>query len=105
MERNSGVFWAMLQCSLLIGNTYVYFAFDGKDTIDTATRQTVSTKTKKEGIQLNYLSIYKKYEVLTPPPVFIGSFGSIGYLCSWSIDIFVTKTNTLGSFFRCCGIK
>lgn len=41
----------MLQCSLLIGNTYVYFAFDGKDTIDTATRQTVSTKTKKEGIQ------------------------------------------------------
>lgn len=31
MARNSGIFWAMLQSSLLIGNTYYYFQFAGKD--------------------------------------------------------------------------
>ena len=29
MGRNSGIFWAMLQCSLLIGNIYVYFSWRG----------------------------------------------------------------------------
>jgi len=33
MGRNSGIFWAMLQCSLLIGNIYVYFAWRGVDVI------------------------------------------------------------------------
>uniref|UniRef100_H2YJY8 UNC93-like protein MFSD11 n=1 Tax=Ciona savignyi TaxID=51511 RepID=H2YJY8_CIOSA len=33
MGRNSGIFWAMLQCSLLIGNIYVFFAWQGVDTI------------------------------------------------------------------------
>ncbi len=27
MSRNSGVFWALLQCSLLWGNLFVYFMF------------------------------------------------------------------------------
>ena len=42
MERNSGVFWAMLQCSMLIGNTFVYFVFLGEDDISQSTRLTVS---------------------------------------------------------------
>ncbi len=38
MSRNSGIFWAMLQCSLLIGNTFAYFQFRGLNEIDTDTR-------------------------------------------------------------------
>ena len=30
MGRNSGIFWAILQCSLLFGNMFVYFYFKGK---------------------------------------------------------------------------
>ena len=41
MERNSGLFWAMLQCSLLIGNTFVYFQFQGLEDIDKDTRTKV----------------------------------------------------------------
>jgi len=29
MGRNSGIFWALLQCSLLFGNMFVYFYFKG----------------------------------------------------------------------------
>lgn len=42
MERNSGLFWAMLQCSLLIGNTFVYFQFQGLEDIDKDTRTKVA---------------------------------------------------------------
>lgn len=42
MERNSGIFWAMLQCSLLIGNTYVYFVFRGENDIGKSLRTTVA---------------------------------------------------------------
>lgn len=38
MSRNSGVFWALLQCSLLFGNVFVYFKFQGKSEIDEHTR-------------------------------------------------------------------
>ena len=32
MGRNSGIFWGMLEMSLLVGNTFAYFQF--KDTDD-----------------------------------------------------------------------
>ncbi|CAG2101577.1 unnamed protein product [Medioppia subpectinata] len=38
MSRNSGVFWALLQCSLIWGNLFVSFVFT-KDTIDEPTIQ------------------------------------------------------------------
>nr|CAB3263792.1 UNC93-like protein MFSD11 [Phallusia mammillata] len=38
MGRNSGIFWAMLQCSLLIGNIYVFFAWRGVTLIEAAQR-------------------------------------------------------------------
>jgi len=41
MSRNSGVFWAMLQMSMLIGNTFVFFTFQGKTDIDKSTRTMV----------------------------------------------------------------
>ncbi|XP_054713785.1 LOW QUALITY PROTEIN: UNC93-like protein MFSD11 [Uloborus diversus] len=41
MSRNSGVFWALLQCSLLFGNIFVFFTFQGKSEIDDQTRYTV----------------------------------------------------------------
>lgn len=41
IARNSGIFWALLQSSLLFGNLFVYFQFQGKDHIDKDTRFTV----------------------------------------------------------------
>jgi len=38
VARNSGIFWAMLQCSLLWGNLYEYFVFQGKTEISDAQR-------------------------------------------------------------------
>ncbi|XP_035210006.1 UNC93-like protein MFSD11 [Stegodyphus dumicola] len=38
MSRNSGVFWALLQCSLLFGNIFVYFQFQGLSEIDERSR-------------------------------------------------------------------
>ena len=38
MGRNSGIFWAMLQCSLLIGNIYVFFAWQGVTLIESSKR-------------------------------------------------------------------
>ncbi|XP_002732131.1 UNC93-like protein MFSD11 [Saccoglossus kowalevskii] len=39
--RNSGIFWALLQCSLLFGNLFVYFKFKGESRITDETRITV----------------------------------------------------------------
>ena len=48
----------MLQCSLLIGNTYVYFQFEDLTDIDTETRRTVSNIIlNKVNIQLKYTDI------------------------------------------------
>ena len=41
-ERNTGIFFAMYTCSSLIGNTYIYFQFQGLEDIDKSTRTTVS---------------------------------------------------------------
>jgi len=42
ISRNSGVFWALLQCSMLFGNLFVFFAFQGKTKIDLTTRNLVT---------------------------------------------------------------
>ncbi|KAF7659076.1 hypothetical protein LDENG_00003680 [Lucifuga dentata] len=39
--RNSGIFWALLQLSLLFGNLYIYFAWQGHSHITDRDRQTV----------------------------------------------------------------
>ncbi|XP_060945346.1 UNC93-like protein MFSD11 [Limanda limanda] len=39
--RNSGIFWALLQCSLFFGNLYIYFAWHGHVHITDKDRQTV----------------------------------------------------------------
>jgi len=39
ISRNSGIFWAMLQCSMFFGNLVVTFMFQGKTRIDEHTRQ------------------------------------------------------------------
>ena len=31
IARNSGIFWAMLQCSMVIGNTYYFLQFAGDE--------------------------------------------------------------------------
>ncbi|XP_016941741.1 UNC93-like protein MFSD11 [Drosophila suzukii] len=41
ISRNSGVFWALLQCSMFIGNLFVYYQFQDKTRIDKETRNLV----------------------------------------------------------------
>lgn len=41
ISRNSGIFWAMLQCSMFFGNIFVYFQFQGLTHIDVSTRTMV----------------------------------------------------------------
>ena len=41
MTRNSGIFWVMIMTSSLIGNTYIYFQFQGLVDIDKKTRTMV----------------------------------------------------------------
>ncbi|XKL60748.1 hypothetical protein PGB90_007805 [Kerria lacca] len=43
ISRNSGIFWAIFQCSQLFGNLFVFFAFEGKKHIDLETRTYVYT--------------------------------------------------------------
>ncbi|GFO25557.1 unc93-like protein mfsd11 [Plakobranchus ocellatus] len=38
VARNSGIFWALFQCSLLFGNMYSYFVFKGEDVIEPEAR-------------------------------------------------------------------
>ncbi|XP_046439312.1 UNC93-like protein MFSD11 [Daphnia pulex] len=38
ISRNSGVFWAVFQCSFLFGNLFVFFLFQGREQIDQHTR-------------------------------------------------------------------
>uniref|UniRef100_UPI00358F03EB UNC93-like protein MFSD11 n=1 Tax=Myxine glutinosa TaxID=7769 RepID=UPI00358F03EB len=39
MARNTGIFWALLQCSLLFGNLYVYISWRGKTRITDSDRR------------------------------------------------------------------
>lgn len=41
ISRNSGIFWAMLQSSMLFGNIFVFYQFMGKEIIDYHTRTVV----------------------------------------------------------------
>lgn len=43
ISRNSGLFWAISQCSFLFGNLFVYFLFQGKDQIEQKTRTILYT--------------------------------------------------------------
>ena len=38
IARNSGIFWSILQCSLILGNTFIYFQFQDLTDIDSDTR-------------------------------------------------------------------
>ncbi|CAD6993703.1 unnamed protein product [Ceratitis capitata] len=41
ISRNSGIFWALLQCSMFFGNIFVYYQFQAKEHIDADTRNVV----------------------------------------------------------------
>jgi len=43
MGRNSGIFWALLQCSLLFGNMFVYFFFGGHVNVSDHGREVLYT--------------------------------------------------------------
>nr|XP_020466232.1 UNC93-like protein MFSD11 [Monopterus albus] len=40
-SRNTGMFWALLQCSMLFGNLYIYFDWNGKTEISESSRKTM----------------------------------------------------------------
>ncbi|KAJ1095929.1 hypothetical protein NDU88_001079 [Pleurodeles waltl] len=41
IHKNTGIFWALLQCSSVFGNLYVYLALDGKSSISDKDRRTL----------------------------------------------------------------
>ncbi|CAG9862335.1 unnamed protein product [Phyllotreta striolata] len=50
ISRNSGIFWALLQLSLFIGNTFVFFAFKGQEEINQKTRTVVIVTLASVGV-------------------------------------------------------
>ncbi|XP_056144079.1 UNC93-like protein MFSD11 [Lampris incognitus] len=43
INRNTGMFWALLQCSMLFGNLYIYFDWNGATEISDGSRKTIFT--------------------------------------------------------------
>lgn len=41
INRNTGMFWALLQCSMIFGNLYIYFEWDGTSDITDSSRKNV----------------------------------------------------------------
>lgn len=41
INRNTGMFWGLLQCSMLFGNLYIYFAWNGQTEISDGSRRTL----------------------------------------------------------------
>ncbi|CAN9505535.1 unnamed protein product [Ophioblennius macclurei] len=41
INRNTGMFWALLQCSMLFGNLYIYFDWNGRTEIPDSNRRTI----------------------------------------------------------------
>ncbi|XP_037545069.1 UNC93-like protein MFSD11 [Nematolebias whitei] len=41
INRNTGMFWALLQCSMLFGNLYIYFDWNGQTEISDSSRRKV----------------------------------------------------------------
>lgn len=41
INRNTGVFWALLQCSMLFGNLYIYFDWNGRTEISDSSRRNI----------------------------------------------------------------
>ncbi|XP_075894723.1 UNC93-like protein MFSD11 [Nelusetta ayraudi] len=41
INRNTGMFWALLQCSMLFGNLYIYFDWNGRTEIPESSRKNI----------------------------------------------------------------
>ncbi|XP_035035575.2 UNC93-like protein MFSD11 [Hippoglossus stenolepis] len=41
INRNTGMFWALLQCSMLFGNLYIYFDWNGRAEISDSSRKNI----------------------------------------------------------------
>uniref|UniRef100_A0A3Q3L200 UNC93-like protein MFSD11 n=1 Tax=Mastacembelus armatus TaxID=205130 RepID=A0A3Q3L200_9TELE len=41
INRNTGIFWALLQCSMLFGNVYIYFDWNGRTEIPDSSRRNI----------------------------------------------------------------
>ncbi|XP_029995910.1 UNC93-like protein MFSD11 [Sphaeramia orbicularis] len=41
INRNTGMFWALLQCSMLFGNLYIYFDWNGRTEIPDSSRKNI----------------------------------------------------------------
>ncbi|XP_078126208.1 UNC93-like protein MFSD11 isoform X2 [Sander vitreus] len=41
INRNTGMFWALLQCSMLFGNLYIYFDWNGKTEVSDSSRKNI----------------------------------------------------------------
>ena len=59
MGRNSGIFWGMLEMSLLVGNTFAYFQFKDTDDIGTL-RSLLSHQTRRMFVCTLHQIIYNR---------------------------------------------
>lgn len=64
VSRNSGIFWALLQCSLLFGNMYEYLVFQGATDISDAKRTQLFIALSAAGL----LGVLMLFLLRTKPP-------------------------------------
>ncbi|XP_029914833.1 UNC93-like protein MFSD11 [Myripristis murdjan] len=64
INRNTGVFWALLQCSMLFGNLYIYFDWNGSTEISDRSRRNIFTSLLVASIlgTLSFLVLRKTHQ-------------------------------------------
>ncbi|KAM4598198.1 UNC93-like protein MFSD11 [Polymixia lowei] len=64
INRNTGMFWALLQCSMLFGNLYIYFDWNGSTEISDRSRKTIFTTLLVTSVvgTLSFLALRKTHQ-------------------------------------------
>ncbi|KAJ7992441.1 hypothetical protein DPEC_G00278590 [Dallia pectoralis] len=63
INRNTGMFWALLQCSMVFGNLYIYFDWNGSTDISDKSRKTIFIGMLVTSVlgTLSFLALRKTY--------------------------------------------
>jgi len=106
VSRNSGIFWAIFQCSLLFGNLFVYFEFQGEEEISLTTRLIVYGALSIVGILgigllffLGSQSSSSAATTSTPKEAFLRSIGLLNYKHVWGLIVVFFYTGLFQSFY------
>uniref|UniRef100_A0A2C9KYX4 UNC93-like protein MFSD11 n=1 Tax=Biomphalaria glabrata TaxID=6526 RepID=A0A2C9KYX4_BIOGL len=96
VARNSGIFWALLQCSLLFGNLYSYFVFQGKTEITDSERFKLFAALSAAGLAGSLCLL------LLRRPRMADSSDSIGSLNASAIQSPLTPLESLSKLLKYC---